>query len=111
MIRSTSVNGADQDRLGGPGSRRFLRTLKRGGSLYPVYFGEFDDEENARLGVTVTSTQVRSNGARLAEIGRLVERGTLRVAIDSTFPLHDARAAHERAARGHIQGKIVLTVG
>lgn len=98
------------DAVGGPDSRRFLRTLKRGGSLYPVYFGEFDDEENAELGVTVTATQVRSNGAQLAEIGRLVEDGTLRVAIDSTFPLEDAQAAHERAARGHLQGKIVLTV-
>ncbi|WP_373862527.1 zinc-binding dehydrogenase [Nocardia lijiangensis] len=33
-----------------------------------------------------------------------------RVAIDSTFPLADTRAAHERATRGHIQGKIVLMV-
>ncbi|WPB88447.1 NADP-dependent oxidoreductase [Streptomyces malaysiensis] len=98
------------DTVGGPDSRRFLRTLKRGGSLYPVYFGEFDDEENAELGVTVTATQVRSNGAQLAELGRLLEAGTVRVAVDSTFPLAEARAAHERAARGHIQGKIVLTV-
>ncbi|MFD0654716.1 NADP-dependent oxidoreductase [Streptomyces malaysiensis subsp. malaysiensis] len=98
------------DTVGGPGSRRFLRTLKRGGSLYPVYFGEFDDEENAELGVTVTATQVRSNGAQLAELGSLLDAGTVRVAVDSTFPLAEARAAHERAARGHIQGKIVLTV-
>jgi NADPH:quinone reductase-like Zn-dependent oxidoreductase len=98
------------DAVGGSDSRRFLRTLKRGGSLYPVYFGEFDDEENADLGVTVTSTQVRSNGAQLAELEGLMVTGTLRVAIDSTFPLADARQAHERAARGHIQGKIVLTV-
>jgi NADPH:quinone reductase-like Zn-dependent oxidoreductase len=98
------------DTVGGPDSRRFLRTLKRGGSLYPVYFGEFDDEENAELGVTVTSTQVHSNGAQLAEIGRLLEDGTIRVAIDSTFPLEDVQAAHERAAQGHLQGKIVLTV-
>ena len=98
------------DCVGGPQSRRFLKTIKRGGSLYPVYFGEFDDEENARLGITVTAAQVRSNGAQLAEIGRLLEDGALRVAIDSAFPLKDAQAAHERAARGHLQGKIVLTV-
>ncbi|MFF4055548.1 NADP-dependent oxidoreductase [Streptomyces sp. NPDC001668] len=98
------------DTVGGPRSRRFLRTLKRGGALYPVYFGDFDDEENAKLGVTVTATQVRSNGAQLAELGHLLDAGTVRVAIDSTFDLADARAAHERAARGHIQGKIVLTV-
>lgn len=36
--------------------------------------------------------------------------GTIRVAVDSTFPLDQAAAAHERAAAGHIQGKIVLTV-
>ncbi|MFF1374671.1 NADP-dependent oxidoreductase [Streptomyces sp. NPDC058308] len=106
------VRGVDLvlDTVGGPDSRRFLRTIKRGGSLYPVYFGEFDDEENAELGITVTLTQVRSNGAQLTELGRLVDAGTVRVALDSTFPLADARAAHERAARGHIQGKIALTV-
>ncbi|MFE3598626.1 NADP-dependent oxidoreductase [Streptomyces sp. NPDC059142] len=97
------------DTVGGPHSSRLLRTLKRGGSQFPVFFGEFDDEETARLGVTVTGTQVRSNGAQLAELGRLLDAGTVRVAIDSTFALTDARAAHERAARGHIQGKIVLT--
>ncbi len=98
------------DNVGGPRSRRFLRTLKRGGALYPVYFGEFDDEENAKLGVTVTATQVRANGAQLAQLGGLIEDGTIRVAIDSTFPLQDAQAAHKRAAEGHLRGKIVLTV-
>ncbi|MFE4214656.1 NADP-dependent oxidoreductase [Streptomyces sp. NPDC056844] len=105
------VHGADLvlDTVGGPRSSRFLRTLKRGGSLFPVFFGEFDEEETAKLGVTVTGTQVRSNGAQLAELGRLLDTGAVRVAIDSTFPLADARAAHERAAEGHIRGKIVLT--
>jgi len=98
------------DTVGGPASHRLLRTLKRGGALFPVFPGEYDDEETAKLGVTVSLTQVRSNGAQLAELGRLLDAGTVRVAIDSTFPLADARAAHERAARGHIQGKIVLTV-
>ncbi|MFI6517918.1 NADP-dependent oxidoreductase [Spirillospora sp. NPDC050679] len=97
------------DTVGGRDSSRFLRTLKRGGALFPVFFGEYDGE-TARLGVTVSGTQVRSNGAQLAELGRLLDAGTVRVAIDGTFPLADAQAAHERAARGHIQGKIVLTV-
>ncbi|MEU6347948.1 NADP-dependent oxidoreductase [Streptomyces sp. NPDC047072] len=97
------------DTVGGRDSARFLRTLKRGGALFPVFFGAYDDEEVARLGVTVSGTQVRSNGAQLAELGRLLDAGAVRVAIDGTFPLAEARAAHERAARGHIQGKIVLT--
>lgn len=98
------------DAVGGPGSGGFLRTLKRGGALYPVFVAEYDPEETAKLGVTTSGTQVRSNGAQLAELGRLLDAGTPRVAIDSTFALADARKAHERAARGHIQGKIVLTV-
>ncbi|MFJ2634040.1 NADP-dependent oxidoreductase [Streptomyces sp. NPDC087422] len=98
------------DAVGGPDSRRFLRTLKRGGAQFPVLPGDFDAEETARLGVTVSTAQVRSNGAQLAELGRLLDAGTVRVAVDSTFPLARARAAHERAARGHLQGKIVLTV-
>jgi NADPH:quinone reductase-like Zn-dependent oxidoreductase len=75
-----------------------------------VFIGFSDAEEAAKLGVTVSMTQVRSNGPQLVELGRLLDAGTVRVAIDSTFPLADARKAHERAAHGHIQGKIVLTV-
>lgn len=98
------------DTVGGPDSSRFLRTLTHGGSLFPVFPGDFDEEETAKLGVTVSTAQVRSSGAQLAELGRLLDKGAVRVAIDSTYALSDARAAHERAARGHIQGKVVLEV-
>jgi NADPH:quinone reductase-like Zn-dependent oxidoreductase len=99
------------DTLGGPTTGRFLRTLKRGGALFPVLpLGFADSEEAERRGVTVSSTQVRSNGRQLAEVGRLLDSGAIRVAIDSTFPLADARRAHKRAARGHIRGKLVLEV-
>jgi NADPH:quinone reductase-like Zn-dependent oxidoreductase len=96
------------DTLGGPSTGRFLRTLKPGGALFPVFIGFSDAEEAAKLGITVSITQVRSNGLQLAEFGHLLNEGTVRVAIDSTFPLADAQKAHERAARGHIRGKIVL---
>ncbi|WP_025424381.1 NADP-dependent oxidoreductase [Sodalis praecaptivus] len=100
------------DTLGGPTTGRFLRTLKRGGVLFPVFpLGFSGADEAARRGITVSATQVRSSGAQLALLGERLAAGTLRVAIDSMFALADARKAHERAARGHIQGKIVLTVG
>ncbi|WP_417813855.1 NADP-dependent oxidoreductase [Thalassospira alkalitolerans] len=99
------------DALGGPTTGRFLRTLKRGGALFPIFPLGFDGAKDAeKLGVTVSATQVRSSGPQLTEIGRLLDDGTIRVVLDSTYPLADARKAHERAARGHIQGKIVLTV-
>jgi NADPH:quinone reductase-like Zn-dependent oxidoreductase len=99
------------DAVGGPAAGRLLKTLKRGGALFPVFpLGFNGGEEAAKLGVTVSATQVQSSGAQLEEVGRLLDAGTLRVVIDSTFPLAEARKAHERAGDGHIQGKLVLTV-
>jgi NADPH:quinone reductase-like Zn-dependent oxidoreductase len=99
------------DAVGGPDTGRFLHTLKRGGSLFPIFPLGFTGADDAgALGVTVSTTQVRSNGAQLEQIGHLLDDGTIRVVIDSTYPLAEARQAHERAAKGHIQGKIVLTV-
>ncbi len=96
------------DTVGGPAAGRFLATLKPGGALYPVYPLGFDGADAERAGYIVSAAQVRSNGAQLAQAARLLEDGTVRVAIDSRFPLADARLAHERAARGHLRGKIVL---
>lgn len=99
------------DAVGGPASSRFLRTLKRGGALFPVFPLGFDGfDEAAQRGITVSSTQVRSNGAQLAQLAGLLDDGTIRVVIDSSYPLAEARQAHERAAHGNIQGKLVLTV-
>lgn len=99
------------DTVGGPGTSRFLRTLKPGGALFPVFPLGFDHQaEAATLGVTVSSVQVRSSGAQLSEIRQLLDDGSVRVVIDSSFPLAEAAQAHERAGRGGIQGKIVLTV-
>jgi NADPH:quinone reductase-like Zn-dependent oxidoreductase len=99
------------DTLGGPTTSRFLRTLKRGGALFPVFIGFAAAEEANQRGITVSATQVRSSGQQLTELARLLQDGTVRVVIDSTFPLAEARQAHERVIRGHIQGKVVLTVG
>jgi NADPH:quinone reductase-like Zn-dependent oxidoreductase len=99
------------DAVGGPKAGRFLRTLKRGGALFPIFpLGFSGADEAAKLGVTVSSTQVRSSGQQLAQLAPLLDAGTIRAVIDSSYPLADARRAHERAAGGHIRGKIVLTV-
>ena len=99
------------DCVGGAASARFLSTLKRGGALFIVNpLGFAGQAEAGRLGVTVSSTQVRSSGAQLDAAAPLLADGTLRVVIDSEFPLAEAAKAHARAATGHAQGKIVLTV-
>jgi NADPH2:quinone reductase len=99
------------DAVGGPNIERFLRVLKRGGALFLVNpMGFAGHEEAERLGITVSSTQVRSTGRQLEQAGRLLDDGTVRVHLDSSFPLSEAASAHKRAMQGSIQGKIVLTV-
>lgn len=99
------------DTVGGRAASRFLKTIRRGGALFLAFPLEFDAQDEAeRLGITVSSTQVRSSGAQLREATRLLDDGTVRVVIDSIHPLAEAALAHERAEKGSIQGKIVLTV-
>ncbi len=98
------------DAVGGANMARFLRCIRPGGALFLVNpLGFSAHSEAAQKAVTVSSTQVRSSGAQLAQAGRLLEEGVVRVVIDSTYPLALASAAHQRAAMGNIQGKIVLT--
>lgn len=98
------------DTVGGPDAHRFLPVLRPGGVISPVFHGEYHRERAAELGITFRSGQVHSDGKQMAELGRLLEEGRLRVGLDSVFPLAEAARAHERAERGHIQGKIVLRV-
>ncbi|EJB06734.1 Zn-dependent oxidoreductase, NADPH:quinone reductase [Rhizobium leguminosarum bv. trifolii WSM597] len=113
----TSVESVAQDfdlvmdAVGGSNMERFLSVIKSGGALFLVNpLGFSGQAEAGRRDITVSSTQVRSNGAQLAEIGRLLDNDTIRVVIDSLFPLAEAAAAHQRASQGSIQGKVVLKV-
>ncbi|WP_308165102.1 NADP-dependent oxidoreductase [Nocardia noduli] len=94
------------DSVGGPGSSRLTAVVRDGGTIMPVFYGDY----GAERGITVRTGQVRSHGAQLAEMAELFDAGTLHVGVDSVFPLAEAAAAHRRAEAGHIRGKIVLTV-
>ncbi|AYM19806.1 hypothetical protein At15955_48210 (plasmid) [Agrobacterium tumefaciens] len=97
------------DAVGGANMERFLSSIKPDGALFLVNpLGFLGHDEAARRKITVSTTQVRSNGAQLAEAGRLLDDRSLRVVIDSTYPLAEASTAHRRASESSIQGKIVL---
>src|SRR5262249_15514475 len=51
---------------------------------------------------------VEPNHEQLLELGTLVDRGELRVEVDSVFPLTEAEAAFERVAGRGERGKAVL---
>lgn len=98
------------DMVAGPHAYRLLPAVRDGGTITPVFWGEYHRDEAATRGITFVGSQVRSNGAQVAELARLIDDGAVRVGIDSVYPLADAAKAHERGERGHLQGKIVLTV-
>ena len=113
----TAVEAAVQDvdlvfdAVGGTNMERFLGVIRQGGALFlanPLGFA--GHAEAADRGITVSSIQVHSNGKQLREAGELLANGTLRVVIDSTYPLAEAANAHRRAMKGGIQGKVVLAV-
>lgn len=98
------------DAVGGSNMERFLHCIKPGGALFLVNpLGFSGQNEAVKKNIIVSSTQVRSSGVQLTEAGHLLEKGVIKVVIDSTYPLARASDAHKRAAQGSIQGKIVLT--
>jgi NADPH:quinone reductase-like Zn-dependent oxidoreductase len=118
---STSLEGAVDDidlvvdTAGGTNGDSLLSVLKPGGTLIPISANQFSPERVTQAGVSIVTTfgpvmQVRSNGSHLVEIGKLIDAGQVRVAIDTVVPLAEAARAHERSAAGHMQGKIVLAV-
>ena len=50
------------------------------------------------------------NGADLAAITEVIERGGVRPALERTFPLEQAAAAVDHVAGGHARGKVVVTL-
>lgn len=103
------------DLIGGANVDCLLPALKRGGTLVPIASSQYSTERFAEAGVTILTTvgritQVRSNGAHLAEIGELIDAGRVRPVIDTVVPLSEAHKAHDRGEAGHVRGKIVLDV-
>jgi NADPH:quinone reductase-like Zn-dependent oxidoreductase len=100
------------DTLAGEVRTRSLDLLRRGGTLVSLLTGDFaaDAAKAAQRGVRLAGMLVEADHAGMRAIAELAEQGTLRVHIDSTFPLAEAAKAHALGETGHTTGKIVLTV-
>lgn len=97
------------DPIAGDTGLKSLKVLKDGGafvSILPVDPAAV--AEANRRGIQAEFTLVEPDRLALTAITDLVDRGELRVEIDSVFPLAEAAAAHRRGETNQASGKIVL---
>lgn len=97
------------DTVSGESQQRSFGVLKKGGIL--VALTEEPRQDLAReKGVRAAMIGVKPDGARLAEIAKLVDTGKLRPVIQKVFPLKQAKEALELSRARHAAGKIVLHI-
>lgn len=53
---------------------------------------------------------VRPERTGLEAIAALVQKGQLKTVVDSVFPLHDAKKAHDLSRSKRARGKVILRV-
>jgi NADPH:quinone reductase-like Zn-dependent oxidoreductase len=95
------------DTVGGDALARSADVLREGGRLVAV--AEEPPREIAER-VHVTYFVVEPDREQLVELAKLANDGILRPAIDSVFPLEDARAAFDRVMASGKRGKVVIEV-
>jgi NADPH:quinone reductase-like Zn-dependent oxidoreductase len=91
------------DTVGGALLARATALVRDGGRIVSI-------AEEPPEGVDAVYFVVQPNRQQLIELARLVDAGELRPALDSVFPLSDARAAFERSLTAGKRGKVVLRV-
>lgn len=95
------------DTVGGDVLARSADVLREGGRLVAV--AEEPSPEIAQR-VRATYFVVEPDREQLVELAKLANDGILRPAIDSVFPLKDARAAFDRVMASRKRGKVVIEV-
>ncbi|MEU5596917.1 NADP-dependent oxidoreductase [Streptomyces sp. NPDC020298] len=74
-----------------------------------VYVGVIPQAQPAPVrGVRAEAVEVSADGARLAELVRLVDEGVLTPRVAETYALEEAAKAHARQAEGGVRGRLVL---
>ncbi|MSQ73166.1 MAG: NADP-dependent oxidoreductase [Betaproteobacteria bacterium] len=87
---------------------RSWSVLRKGGRLVSIT-GPIAEDEPLQYGATGGFTSVRPNAKQLAEIGRLIDAGILRITVEATYALQDIVRAHEHVERGRTRGKVVIS--
>ena len=97
------------DTIGGETQERSWEVLKPGGMLVSIVEPP-SEERAAERGLRSTFMVSKGRSDELAEIAGLVARGAVKVYVEKTLPLAEARQAQVQSQSGHTRGKIILLV-
>ena len=92
----------------GKGLTQCLDALRRGGRV--AYPHGVEPGPRKRRGLTVIPYNGNPGVRELQRLGRAIEAAKLEVPLAATYPLARAAQAHERLAKGHVLGKVVLRI-
>jgi NADPH2:quinone reductase len=93
---------------GGKPLTRLLDAVRRGGRI--AFPNGVEPAPRKRRGLSVKSYDATPGVREFERLGRAIEAARLRVPIAASYPLHQAARAHQRLAKGHVLGKIVLRI-
>ena len=97
------------DSIGKDTLARSYGVVRKGGFIVSLV-ARPDRAELDKRGIRGAALSVEPNSDELAEIGKLIDEGKIKVIVSQTFPLSEAIKAQEHVATGHTRGKIVLKV-
>lgn len=100
------------DTQGGETLERSLDVVAHGGMVVSL-LGQPPQEQARERGIRAMGVTVPSpfpTTALLQAIAQLLEEGQLKAIVSTSFPLHEARQAHELSQMGHGRGRIVLHI-
>jgi len=94
----------------GDGLQRCIDALRAGGRVAFPYGVE--PEPKPRAGISIVGYDAISGPeeVELVRLNKLVEMRKFEVPVAAEYSLEDAAKAHERMAKGHVLGKIVLRI-
>lgn len=95
------------DLIAGETQDRSWQVLKRGGTLVSTLTQPSAEKAKAH-GVRGVRYTAQPQGTELADIGKLVGEGKVKITVSKTFPLSEARAAQDFLQNEHVRGKVVL---
>ncbi len=97
------------DTIGGETLRRSMEVVNRGGTLVSL-LEQPSQEKAEERGIRAMNNFVLPTSKLLLTIAQLIDEGQIRAVVGKTFPLSEARQAHELSQSGHGRGRIILHI-